>query len=77
MATRYDHYSPRAIVILTREIVETGESPGSLLERLVFLCNLCRNCEVRCPSRIDITRIVRVLRRALMMRLSASANTTK
>jgi len=62
MGTRYDHYSPRAIILLTRESYLRGGEIPKFLKDLIFICNLCGNCDVRCPAKIRITEVVKILR---------------
>ena len=65
MGTRLDHFSPRAIVLLVRDYIDGRIDLKGFLSQLLYLCNLCRNCDVRCPSRIRISEIVREFRRHL------------
>ncbi len=65
MGTRYDHYSPRGIIVLVRDYIEGRIGIEGFLSYLVYLCNLCKNCDVRCPSKIKITDIVIKLRKML------------
>ncbi len=66
MGSRYDHFSPRAIIVGIRDYIKRGGSvDGSLIE-VLFMCNLCKNCEVRCPSKIEITKIVMVMKKKIM-----------
>ena len=58
MGSRYDHFSPRAIILLTKDYIEGKIGIDSFLSFLIYMCNLCGNCDVRCPSRIKITNIV-------------------
>jgi len=72
MGSRYDHYSPRAIVVLTRDYIEGRVALEGFLMELLYLCNLCRNCDIRCPSRIEITKIVMALRKIIARRILES-----
>jgi len=67
MGSRFDHYSPRAIVVLARDHVEGRVELDGLLLELIYMCTLCGNCNVRCPSRIDVVGIVDRLRRSFVV----------
>ena len=55
---RYDYLSPRAIIIMLRDYLNGKIEFDDFLARLLYLCNLCGSCDLRCPARIDITDIV-------------------
>lgn len=65
MGTRRDFYSPRALIILLREDSQKHVFTEHTLD-LIFTCNLCSNCNVRCPAKIDIVGLVKLVRESLL-----------
>ncbi len=66
IGSRFDHYSPRTIVVLSRAMLDNNLKIKNALEFLIFLCNNCKNCEIRCPSKIPIADIISTLKRHIL-----------
>ncbi|MCR8453954.1 MAG: 4Fe-4S dicluster domain-containing protein [Crenarchaeota archaeon] len=72
-STRYDHFSPRSVIILSREALLKNTELPSFLKYLIFICNLCGSCDVRCPAKIKITETIKVLRNQVLAQDASAA----
>ncbi len=58
----YMDYPPRKIIAL----VKNGLKQEALRSFTIWLCSSCYSCQVRCPSKIEITEVMYALKRKAM-----------
>jgi len=56
---RQEEYSPRGKAVLLNK---------KILDKIIFECNLCKACEVKCPLDIKICDAIRKAREAMVLR---------
>ena len=56
---REEHHSPRGKAVILSE---------KILDKVLFQCNLCKACEVRCPLNIKVCDAIKKAREAMVLK---------
>jgi glycolate oxidase iron-sulfur subunit len=62
----YEGASPRGKVQLIKKVLEGRLEPSENFHRLLFTCLLCETCTVNCPSGLQVDRLLKAMRAAIL-----------
>lgn len=56
--TKNDCASPKGILIMLKNLINSEEKPSKKLKKYINMCLKCQKCHNFCPSKIKITQII-------------------